>query len=140
MVCGFTEGRSSRKYFGALVLGVYRDGKLTFAGHAGGGFDDKGLKAMYDKLKPLETDKSPFEHKPKTNMPVTWVKPELVVEVKFSEWTKDGLMRQPIVLGLAQDKKPAEVVPEEPVSTKADNQPGHTKVRFTNLYKMFWPQ
>jgi bifunctional non-homologous end joining protein LigD len=140
VVCGFTEGRSSRKYFGALVLGVYRDGTLTFVGHAGSGFDEKGLKAMYAKLKPLITDTSPFVRKPKTNMPVTWVKPELVVEVKFREWTKDGSMRQPVVLGLSEGKDPSAVVHEEPGTGEADKHFANTKARLTNLYKVFWPK
>ncbi len=135
IVSGFTEGRASRKYFGALVLGVYRDGTLSFAGHAGGGFDDAGLKEMYAKLKPLITDKSPFEHTPKTNMPVTWVKPELIVEVKFREWTTDGLMRQPIVLGLRDDKNPGDVVQE-----MADKQFIKTKAVLTHLEKVYWPE
>ncbi|MDD5354826.1 MAG: DNA ligase D, partial [bacterium] len=134
IVCGFTEGRSSRKYFGSLVLGVYRDGELAFAGHAGSGFDEKGLQAMHGKLKPLITDTSPFARLPKTNMPVTWVKPELVVEVKFREWTKEGLMRQPVVLGLADSKDPARVVREE------GSPSAHTKAKLTNLYKIYWPK
>jgi len=140
IVCGFTEGRSSRKYFGALVLGVYRDGVLTFAGHAGSGFDEKGLKAMYAKLKPLITDGSPFARKPRTNMPVTWVKPELVVEVKFSEWTKDKLMRQPVVLGLSEGKAPSAVVDEQPEAGDTEKRFANTKARLSNLYKVFWPR
>ncbi|MDD5491907.1 MAG: DNA ligase D [bacterium] len=140
IVCGFTEGRASRKYFGALVLGIYQDGKLTFAGHAGGGFDEKGLKAMYDRLKPLISNVSPFERKPKTNMPVTWVKPELVVEVKFREWTKEGFMRQPIVLGLSDSKDLSGVVREEPKDDNSEKHFANTKARLTNLYKVFWPK
>jgi bifunctional non-homologous end joining protein LigD len=140
VVCGFTEGRASRKYFGSLVLGVYRDGVLSFAGHAGSGFDEQGLKAMYARLKPLITDGSPFERKPKTNMPVTWVKPDLVVEVKFREWTKEGLMRQPVVLGLADGKDPAGVVREEAGNGDQEKHFANTKAKLTNLYKVFWPK
>ena len=140
VIGGFTEGRSSRKHFGALVLGVYRDGALSFAGHAGSGFDEEGLKAMYAKLKPLVTDESPFDRKVKTNMPVTWVKPELVVEVKFREWTKDGLMRQPVVLGLSDGKDPSAVVVEEPGAGIEEKHFANTKARLSNLYKVLWPK
>jgi bifunctional non-homologous end joining protein LigD len=139
IVCGFTEGRSSRKYFGALVLGVYRNGALTFAGHAGSGFDERGLKRMYAKLEPLVTDESPFARKPRTNTPVTWVKPEIVVEVKFAEWTRDGLMRQPVVLGLSDGKDPSTVVVEEPEAGAEEKHFANTKARLTNLYKVYWP-
>ncbi|MGA2091519.1 MAG: DNA ligase D [Endomicrobiales bacterium] len=139
IVCGFTQGRASRKFFGALVLGVYRDGILTFAGHVGGGFDEKGLKKMFEKLQPLKTDVSPFASKPKTNMPVTWVRPELVVEVKFREWTKDGVMRQPVILGMSEDKDPSTVVREEAQNGGVEKELTHPKIRLSNLYKIFWP-
>jgi bifunctional non-homologous end joining protein LigD len=140
VVGGFTSGRASRKYFGALVLGLYKEGALTFVGHAGTGFDERGLAAMHAKLKPLATDQCPFERKPRTNMPVTWVKPEVVVEVKFREWTKDGLMRQPVVLGLSTGKDPMAVVYEEPGAESIEKTIQSKRVRLTNLYKVFWPK
>ncbi len=109
VIGGFTEPRGSRKKLGALVLGVYEKGKLVYIGHTGGGFNDKTLDLVYNKLIKLKTDKSPFAMTPKTNAPVTWVKPKLVAQVKFEEWTGDNHMRQPIFLGLRPDKGPKEV-------------------------------
>nr|MBA2762425.1 DNA ligase [Segetibacter sp.] len=88
VICGFTEPRNTRQYFGALLLGVYEDKQLIYVGHTGSGFNQKTLKEVWNKLQPLITDKNPFAKKPKTNMPATWVKPELVCEIKFTEWTK----------------------------------------------------
>jgi bifunctional non-homologous end joining protein LigD len=109
VVAGYTKPRGGRKNFGALVLGVYEGDRLVYIGHSGGGFDLKSLLETYSKLKSLETSECPFESIPKTNMPVTWVKPQLVCQVKFQEWTNEGLMRQPIFLGLRDDKSPKEV-------------------------------
>ncbi len=104
IICGFTQGRNSRKYFGAIVLGKYKGSKLQYIGHSGSGFTEKSLKDLYKKLEPLITAKCPFEKPPKTNMPVTWVKPHYVCEVKFTEWTGEDLLRHPIFLGLREDK------------------------------------
>ena len=104
IICGFTKGRHSRKFFGAVILGKYFDGKLVYIGHSGSGFDDKGLKEIFKKFEQLITDECPFETKPKTNMPVTWLKPKLVCEVKFTEWTEEKILRHPIFMGLREDK------------------------------------
>ncbi|MEP6684110.1 MAG: DNA ligase D [Parafilimonas sp.] len=105
IICGFTEGRKSRKHFGALVLGKYEGDKLIYIGHTGTGFNEKSLKEVEKKLAPLVTTKIPFEKKPKTNMPVTWVKPKLVCEIKFSEITEEGILRHPVFMGLRDDKQ-----------------------------------
>jgi bifunctional non-homologous end joining protein LigD len=112
VICGFTRPRHSRRGFGALVLGVYEEEKLACIGFAGGGFDDAGLKEMYDLLQPLVQADSPFPMPVKSDMPITWVKPELVCEVEFSEWTDENVMRQPVFLGLREDKDPKSVVRE----------------------------
>jgi bifunctional non-homologous end joining protein LigD len=109
IIGGFTQPRQSRKYFGALVLGVYERGKLIYVGHSGSGFDEASLADLYDKMKPLITKECPFKIEPKTNEPATWLKPKLVAQVKFAEWTRDGIMRQPIFLGLREDKSAKEV-------------------------------
>ncbi|MDB5250541.1 MAG: ligD [Segetibacter sp.] len=109
IIAGFTAPRGGRKYFGALVLGTMINGKLTYAGHTGSGFDGKLLKEMYAKLQPLIRDKSPFDERVKTNMPVTWVEPKYVCEIKFTEWTSDGKLRHPIFLRLREDKPAKEV-------------------------------
>ena len=105
IICGFTEGRKSRRHFGALVLGKYEGDKLIYIGHTGTGFNEKSLKEVEKKLAPLVTDKMPFDKKPKTNMPVTWVKPKLVCEIKFSEITDEGILRHPVFMGLREDKE-----------------------------------
>ncbi|MDH7460220.1 non-homologous end-joining DNA ligase [Chitinophagaceae bacterium 26-R-25] len=107
IICGFTEPRKSRKYFGAIILGKYNGNKLEYIGHSGSGFTEKTLKDLHQKLQPLVIKKSPFNTVPKTNMPVTWVKPQLVCEVTYTEWTQDRVLRHPIFLGLREDKKAA---------------------------------
>lgn len=116
VIGGYTQPRHSRAYFGALVAGIYRGDLLKFAGHVGGGFDDSTLKQVYDLLQPLKSGNSPFDVTPITNEPVQWVQPQIVCEVKFAEWTDDGIMRQPIFLGIRQDKLPEEVMREQPVN------------------------
>jgi bifunctional non-homologous end joining protein LigD len=114
IICGFTEPRGSRKYIGAFILGVYRKGKLKYVGHAGGGGDPKLLKELRQNLQKIEITDSPFDEKIRPNAPVHWVKPEILCEVSFSEWTVDGLMRQPIFKGIRTDKDPKEVTKEKP--------------------------
>lgn len=118
VICGFTSPRASRQHFGALILGLYKDDKLVYAGHTGTGFTEKTLKETWDKLKPLITGKCPFEKKPKTNMPATWVKPQLICEVKFQEWTEENIMRVPVFMGLRSDKRPNEVKKEKEMPTE----------------------
>ena len=115
IICGYTKGRGGRKYFGSLVLGIYEKGKLRYIGQTGSGFNDKTLADLHAQLKKIETAKSPFEVKPKTTMPVTWVKPELLCEVKFQEWTREGSMRHPIFMGTREDKKPKEITREKEI-------------------------
>lgn len=109
VITGYTAPRKSRKFFGSLLLGLYDGDELVYVGHTGSGFNTKLLEQIYNKLQPLVTDECPFEKCPKGNMPVTWVKPKLVCEIKFAEWTKDSIARQPIFMGLRFDKKPKEV-------------------------------
>ena len=109
VIAGFTVPRKTRKFFGALLLGVYDGDELVYVGHTGSGFNTKSLEAIYQRLQPLVTNKSPFKKAPKTNMPATWVKPQLVCEIKFTEWTKERIARHPIFLGLREDKKATDV-------------------------------
>jgi bifunctional non-homologous end joining protein LigD len=113
VVGGWTEPRQTRAYFGALLLGVYEGDDLIYTGHIGTGFNEKELARVMKLLKPLETKTSPFKTKPKTNEPPHWVKPELVAQVKFTEWTTDGKLRHPVYLGLRDDKKANQVTREE---------------------------
>jgi len=106
VVGGYTQPRGTRSYFGSLVCGLYKGRDLHYVAHTGGGFNEKTLASIYKLMQPLKTNKSPFINPPKTNEPVQWLTPKLVAEVKFSEWTADERMRQPIFLGLREDKKP----------------------------------
>lgn len=116
VIAGFTEPRGSRNGFGALVLGVFEGKELIFIGHTGGGFNTGTLKEIRSKLNPLIRRKCPFKIEPRTNTPVTWVKPRLVCEVSFRGWTGEGLMRQPVFSRLREDKDAIDVV-RETVST-----------------------
>src|SRR5438046_24574 len=126
VIGGFTEPRASRKHFGALIVGVYDDGKLLYAGHVGGGFDERSLASVSKLMKPLIVKTSPFSGEPpRGNEKPTWVRPKLVAEVKFAEWTRDGVMRQPVFLGLRDDVDPREVRRELPHD--ADREMAHAK-------------
>ena len=108
VIAGYTQPRGTRPLLGALVVGLYQNKELQYVGHVGGGFDHQTLRQVYDLLQPLTTTRSPFAHPPQTNEPVQWVRPTLVCEVKFAEWTADRHLRQPIFLGLRDDKAPTE--------------------------------
>jgi len=114
VVGGYTEPRNSREYIGALLLGYFDGDRFIYVGHTGGGFTRQSLNDMYRRLKPLERKTSPFEETPKTNEKVHWVKPEVVVEVKFNEWTADRRLRQPIFIGVRDDKAAKDVEIELP--------------------------
>ena len=119
VVGGYTEPRNSRQHLGAILLGYYDDaGQLVYAGPTGGGFSRATLTDMYRRLKTLERKSSPFVKQPRTNERAHWVRPRVVVEVKFNEWTADGKLRQPIFVGVRDDKKPADVK-REPISPVA---------------------
>jgi bifunctional non-homologous end joining protein LigD len=113
VVGGFTEPRNSRPYLGALLLGAYdTSGRLVYVGNMGGGFDHEGLRTMRARLEKTERRTSPFVVAPRTSEPAHWVAPKLVVEVKFAEWTADGRLRQPIFLGVRDDKSARDVTLE----------------------------
>jgi bifunctional non-homologous end joining protein LigD len=113
VVGGFTEPRKARPYFGALLLGAYdKEGRFVYVGHTGGGFTHEGLAAMHERLERIERRSSPFVEPPRTNEKAHWVRPKIVVEVKFAEWTSDHLLRQPIFLGVRDDKPAREVTLE----------------------------
>jgi bifunctional non-homologous end joining protein LigD len=106
VIGGYTQPRGSRSHFGALVVGLYRDKRLHYVAHVGGGFNQRSLAELFKLMQPLKTKVSPFVDAPKTNEPVQWLKPKLVAEVKFSEWTADQRLRHPIFVGLREDKEP----------------------------------
>jgi bifunctional non-homologous end joining protein LigD len=110
VVVGWTEPKQTRLHLGALLLGVYDDDKsLIYSGRVGTGFDDRELAKLIKLLKPLETSKSPIKSPPRTNEKTHWVKPQLVAQVRFTEWTADGILRHPVYLGLRDDKKALDV-------------------------------
>jgi bifunctional non-homologous end joining protein LigD len=117
VVGGWTEPRNTREHFGALLLGYYDDGKFVYAGHSGGGFTQAMLANVHKKLKAIEIRQSPFTTVPKTNQRAHWVAPKYVVEMKFSEWTAGGMLRQPIFLGFRDDKDARSVVREPLTAT-----------------------
>jgi bifunctional non-homologous end joining protein LigD len=117
VIGGWTEPRGSREQFGALILGVYDRGELRYVGHVGTGFDRELLDVVMKKMKPLATSRCPFAQKPPSNAPSHWVRPVLVAEVKFGEWTDEGIMRQPVFVGLRADKNPKDVRREGPSSS-----------------------
>jgi bifunctional non-homologous end joining protein LigD len=115
VIGGWTEPKGSRTAFGALLVGVYEGKKFVYAGHVGTGFDQTKLRAISKQLRELEIEKPSFVEIPKTNTKAHWVKPSLVAEVEFSEWTRDGNLRQPVFVALRRDKKPASIVREQAI-------------------------
>ncbi|EHQ30096.1 DNA ligase D [Mucilaginibacter paludis] len=129
IIAGYTRNQDTSKQFSSLLLGVYQDGVLQYVGKVGTGFSDKLQKEMIAQFKPLVTDKSPFDTIPDVNKPsrfrpnppkakATWLKPELVCEVAFSEVTSDGVFRHPSFQGMRIDKKAKEVVRETAIPTE----------------------
>lgn len=148
VLCGFTKGE--REYFGALLLGVFDEGHLRFAGNVGTGFDQKMIKHLHGLLLPLATKKSPFEEKVRLPQPVTWVRPELVARVKFLEWTNEGRLRAPVFVGLRDDVDPEDCVrtsgvaapPQELISdgaAQATVDVANRRFVIRNLNKVFYP-
>ena len=114
VIGGYTDPQGSRTHLGALLLGYYRpDGTLAYAGKVGTGFSEATLASLAASLKPLEAAGPPFQGAaglPRTG--VHWVRPQLVAQIGFSEWTTAGQLRHPRYLGLRDDKDPASVVRE----------------------------
>lgn len=161
LICGFTAPKGGRKKFGSLVLGRYFDGELKFCGHTGTGFSDKTLTELHKKMEPLITQKSPFAEVPKTNDTATWLKPELIAEIKFTETTEEHIFRHPVFLRLREDLIPEDLdiaKPQEKLKTESelpDSVPikktpektaeeltnfGDQNVRLTNQNKMYFPK
>lgn len=114
VIGGFTEPRGSRHGFGALLIGYYRADELVYAGKVGTGFDDELLDRLSRRLARIERARPRFSIGRLPRSGVHWVKPELVAQIGFTEWTRDGQLRHPRFLGLREDKRPSEVVRERP--------------------------
>ena len=153
VIGGFTEPQGDRQYFGALVLGVHKDGKLRWVGNVGTGFDQKLLASIFARLEPLITKKCPFAERPKPDRGMTWVKPELVCQVRYANWTTDDRLRAPVFVGMRNDKAAGTVERESahesspepagqllPASAKEATLTidGHA-LKFTNLPKLYYP-
>jgi bifunctional non-homologous end joining protein LigD len=143
VIAGYTKGQGRRTGgFGALVVGVHDVGGLRWAGNVGTGYTDAEITRLRKILKPLETDEPPFAEVPR--MPrvrrsdIQWVRPELVAEVEFVEWTREGRLRAPVYFGVREDKPASEVRKErEPVQPVVKK--GSRELRLSNLDKPFWP-
>ena len=126
VIGGYTAPERSRKYFGALLVGFYESNKLKFAGRVGTGFSEKLLSTLFSELNKIRVDKCPFFNLPATggnrwDQGLTaaemrrshWVKPVIACQIKFTEWTRDDRLRQPVLLGIREDKNAVEVVREK---------------------------
>jgi bifunctional non-homologous end joining protein LigD len=115
VIGGYTAPRGSRHEFGALLLGYYAGDELRYAGKVGTGFDEATLKALGGRLRELRQDEPPFADAASIReRTATWVRPELVAQLAFTEWTTAGRLRHPRFLGLRDDKSPRDVVREAP--------------------------
>jgi bifunctional non-homologous end joining protein LigD len=118
VIGGYSEPKGSRSHFGALLLGVHDDkGDLVYAGKVGTGFDEARLREVHARLRKLQRAGSPFANlgrRGRTPRDVTWIEPELVCEIAFTEWTDEGKIRHPVFQGLREDKPAADVVRERP--------------------------
>jgi bifunctional non-homologous end joining protein LigD len=126
VIGGYSPPGGSRQHFGALLVGFFEKKKFIFAGKVGTGFNDKLLKDLHNRFQEIEMEQCPFSNLPEKKtarygQSITvsemkrchWLKPELVCQVKFAEWTRDGKLRQPVFLGLCEDKAAGEVVREK---------------------------
>lgn len=170
IICGYTKNKDTSRPFSALLAGIYEKGQLVYKGKIGTGFGIQEQKDMLTEFKPLEVKKAPFTDIPDVNKPtryrgpvqatITWLKPKLICEVSFTEFTDEGLMRHPSYKGMREDKNAKDVVMEKEkkvseldsasAKTKGGNKGGLTiksemkingqRVKFTNLNKVYWPQ
>jgi len=127
VISGFTEPSGSRQGFGALLLGYFEKRRtLVYAGRVGTGFSDEVLRDLHRKLRRIERATAPFRNPP-SERNVHWVEPTLVAEVEFTEWTRDGLLRHPVFLGLREDKPATDVVRER-ADPRADSEETETQM------------
>ena len=115
VIGGWTDPQRSRVAFGALLLGYYdAEGKLAYAGKVGTGFDTKTLRSLLAEMEEIGQDETPFDYGDLPRRDVHWVRPQMVAQIGFSEWTRDLQLRHPRFQGLRRDKAAAEVVREVP--------------------------
>ena len=145
VVVGFTEPKGSREGFGALLVADYVDGRLTCAGRVGSGFSDSDLAAVRARLDGIVRPDPPCEGPTPPGTDYTWVEPELVCEVRFKEWTSEGLLRQPVLVRFRDDKPVEECLRQQPRAGLVEPlevdplEDVPREVRFSNRDKVFWP-
>jgi bifunctional non-homologous end joining protein LigD len=135
VIAGYTEGRGSRKYFGALVLGLYDKRELQFIGSVGTGFDEGKQESIFDTLQALRSSQCPFGKVPVLREKVDWITPELVARVKYANWTMDDHLRAPVFLSLRNDRTPQDctfqeakpATTEETASEESETETGEKK-------------
>ena len=140
VICGYTLPRGSRSDLGALLIGLYRKGNLEYTGHMGTGFNKADLADLKQQLDKLKQPHCPFPTIPRTNMPAVWVKPKLIAEISFTEWTQDGRLRHPVFLGLRRDKSAKDVRQEQLIMDEKVLNINHHELKLTNLSKIYWPE
>jgi bifunctional non-homologous end joining protein LigD len=162
VIGGYTTGKGSRAPLGAILVGYWDEGTLRYASHVGSGFDTESLGYVQARLDPLRTNSCPFSEKPPVNAPTQWVKPEVVAEVKFQNWTDDGSLRAPVFLRLRDDLDPKEIRGRErakPAAARTASTEieevrqqlesnkknaftlalGPHQIRLTHLDRVYWP-
>ena len=165
VVGGYTQGKGAREALGALLLGVQEPkGGLRYVGHVGSGFDEKTLAAIKRRVAQHPARKWPFTEKPPLNGPATWLRPELVAEVKFAGWTDAGHLRAPVFVRLRDDVDPKAVTaaarPRAPAAARAASATsevdqvlqqledkrttlqlavGAARIKLTHLDRVYWP-
>jgi bifunctional non-homologous end joining protein LigD len=162
VIIGYTKGEGNRsKGFGSLLLAVYDTDsrEYKFIGHAGTGFDFQAVREIYAKLQTIRAEHQPVKSIPYKNRETVWVKPVLVAEVKFVDWTEEGIMRAPVFMRFRVDKSPEECVIEadqpnaeasavkakieseepSPFTSNKNRKEAKTRSHFSNLYKIYWP-
>ena len=151
IICGYTAPQNSRQYFGSVILGMYSGKILKYIGNCGTGFTEASLKELHADFEKLKTSSHSFSSVPKMNgtkgKPY-WIKPELVCNIKFLEWTQDEHMRNPVFMGLRKDKEVKEVINESAdekriASSETEKEKIITlsgkKIKCTNLNKIYFP-
>jgi len=153
VIGGFTAPQNSRQFFGAVLVGYHHEGKLLYAGKVGTGFDTDLLRTLHTRFSSRQRSTCPFANLPMTRKPrfgqgmtqaemrkVTWVRPELVAQIKFGEWTHDGLLRQPVFLGLRKDKAAREVRREASSTAGPEQAPRNKTARRRTIAPIPPPQ
>ena len=134
IICGFMPSEKASRPFSSLLCAVYTAGSLVYTGRVGTGFSEEMLEEISRKLHELEVSEIEISNAP-SEKNISWVQPQLIAEVKFADWTDDGIMRHPSFIGLRNDKKPEDIHLESAVEPVTST----TKLKLTNLKKIFWP-